>query len=210
MRQSADRPGSAGWRTSARSSRPWPSSTGPSARPASSLTDNEWLTSIRSRAIIPGGTCEFDLPAYYAWQHRPAEEPPLGHPQVVPARWCRLRIGTDTVLHLLRESGRRAARSSPTGRQLPADAFGRSYQLMQVLLDDSTAGFHPRDDSANKYMLWVRFTQQDGDLRPALGRRRHPFPAQALQFSDSFDFRNNDNRSQMPHLRYGRGLGAGE
>ncbi|MDB6002401.1 MAG: zapD, partial [Rhizobacter sp.] len=32
------------------------------------LTTNEWLMSIRSRINIPGGTCEFDLPAYYAWQ----------------------------------------------------------------------------------------------------------------------------------------------
>mgnify|MGYP006144106513 CR=1 FL=1 len=37
-----------------------------------SLTENEWLMSIRSRISIPGGTCEFDLPAYYAWQHHPA------------------------------------------------------------------------------------------------------------------------------------------
>src|SRR5712672_2727755 len=37
-----------------------------------SLTENEWLMSIRSRVGIPGGTCEFDLPGYYAWQHRPA------------------------------------------------------------------------------------------------------------------------------------------
>ena len=28
--------------------------------------------SIRSRISIPGGTCEFDLPAYYAWQQRDA------------------------------------------------------------------------------------------------------------------------------------------
>ena len=38
------------------------------------LTENEWLMSIRSRAGIPGGTCEFDLPAYYAWQHRRGAE----------------------------------------------------------------------------------------------------------------------------------------
>ena len=31
------------------------------------LTANEWLMSIRSRIGIPGGTCEFDLPAYHAW-----------------------------------------------------------------------------------------------------------------------------------------------
>ena len=37
-----------------------------------SLTENDWLMSIRSRIGIPGGTCEFDLPAYFAWQHKPA------------------------------------------------------------------------------------------------------------------------------------------
>jgi len=36
------------------------------------LTTNDWLMSIRSRINIPGGTCEFDLPAYYAWQQRDA------------------------------------------------------------------------------------------------------------------------------------------
>ena len=36
------------------------------------LTGNEWLMSIRSRISIPGGTCEFDLPAYYAWQQHTA------------------------------------------------------------------------------------------------------------------------------------------
>ena len=38
------------------------------------LTSNEWLMSIRSRINIPGGTCEFDLPAYYAWQQREPEQ----------------------------------------------------------------------------------------------------------------------------------------
>jgi cell division protein ZapD len=35
------------------------------------LASNDWLMSIRSRISIPGGTCEFDLPAYYAWQQHP-------------------------------------------------------------------------------------------------------------------------------------------
>jgi cell division protein ZapD len=45
---------------------------GVAGKAGQSLTENEWLMSIRSRAGIPGGTCEFDLPAYYAWQHRTA------------------------------------------------------------------------------------------------------------------------------------------
>ena len=30
------------------------------------LRENEWLMSVRGRSIIPGGTCEFDLPSYHA------------------------------------------------------------------------------------------------------------------------------------------------
>jgi len=37
------------------------------------LAGNDWLMSIRSRISIPGGTCEFDLPSYYAWQQHDAE-----------------------------------------------------------------------------------------------------------------------------------------
>jgi hypothetical protein len=39
-----------------------------SGKAGAALTANEWLMSIRSRISIPGGTCGFDLPAYYAWQ----------------------------------------------------------------------------------------------------------------------------------------------
>ena len=127
------------------------------------LTDNEWLTSIRSRAIIPGGTCEFDLPAYYAWQHRPVEDR-----RADILKWARplvpLRLGTNTVLRLLLESGQ-SGKVIATGGSYQQMLSGRSYQLMQVLLDESLLAFIP-EMSANKYMLWVRFTQQDGDLRP--------------------------------------------
>ena len=34
------------------------------------LRDNEWLMAIKQRAGIPGGACEFDLPAYHWWLHR--------------------------------------------------------------------------------------------------------------------------------------------
>ena len=127
------------------------------------LVDNEWLTSIRSRAIIPGGTCEFDLPAYYARQQRPAEDR-----RIDVAKWARplmpLRQGTTTVLRLLRESSQ-SGKVIATGGSYQQMLSGRSYQLMQVLLDESLLAFIP-EMSANKYMLWVRFTQQDGDLRP--------------------------------------------
>ena len=31
------------------------------------LRENEWLMSIKQRAGIPGGVCQFDLPSYHHW-----------------------------------------------------------------------------------------------------------------------------------------------
>src|SRR3954463_10524151 len=69
-----------------------------------SLTDNEWLMSIRSRIGIPGGTCEFDLPAYYAWQQLdPATR------QADLARWSMslapFAESIQLLLRMLRDSG---------------------------------------------------------------------------------------------------------
>lgn len=35
------------------------------------LKENEFLNTIRNRMAIPGGTCQFDLPAYHAWLSQP-------------------------------------------------------------------------------------------------------------------------------------------
>ena len=35
------------------------------------LKDNEFLSSIKHRSAIPGGTCEFDLPEYSHWLRQP-------------------------------------------------------------------------------------------------------------------------------------------
>ena len=38
------------------------------------LKKHEFLTSIQQRAAIPGGTCDFDLPAYHFWLQQPAKQ----------------------------------------------------------------------------------------------------------------------------------------
>ena len=37
---------------------------GQSGRAGTHLRENEWLMTIKQRAAIPGGTCEFDLPSF--------------------------------------------------------------------------------------------------------------------------------------------------
>ncbi len=126
------------------------------------LRDNEWLMSIRSRTIIAGGACEFDLPSYYAWQHRHHEAR-----QRDIATWAApfrpLYESLAIVLKLLRESAQRSTLRAQQGSfQQPLG--GKSFQMVQVRLDPA-AGAIP-EISANKYLLWIRFTSQDGDLRP--------------------------------------------
>jgi len=38
-----------------------------SGKVGQALRDNEWLMSIKQRAVIPGGLCQFDVPSYHYW-----------------------------------------------------------------------------------------------------------------------------------------------
>jgi cell division protein ZapD len=127
------------------------------------LRDNEWLMSIRSRAIIAGGACEFDLPSYHAWQHRPAET--RRHDI---AGWAApfqpLHDSLSIVLGLLRESAQRSSLTAQPGSGFQQQLGGKTFQMVQVRLDPATGAIP--EISANKYLLWIRFTSQGGDLRP--------------------------------------------
>ena len=142
------------------------------------VRENEWLMSIRGRTIIPGGACEFDLPSYYAWQQRSAEQrftdisnwfAPL-----VP-----LFDAIGVVLRLLRESGRSAKIIAPAGSYQQM-LQGKVYQMLRLSLDE-TLGVIP-EISANKYMLWVRFTSQDGDMKPRSFEQDVPFELTLCNF----------------------------
>ena len=126
------------------------------------LRDNEWLTSIRSRASIPGGTCEFDLPSYHAWLMRDSSSRRDDlHAWIQPLHKFSAALGI--VLRLLRESAHHSTQVAAQGSYQQA-LQGRSYALMQIRLPHSTAAIP--EISANRYMLWIRFTTPDGDLKP--------------------------------------------
>ena len=126
------------------------------------VRDNEWLMSIRGRTIIPGGACEFDLPSYYAWQHQPAERRYAD----ISAWFMPLLPLFDAisiVLRLLRESGRAADLVAPAASYQQM-LQGKVYQMLRLSLNISLGAIP--EISANKYMLWVRFTSQGGDMKP--------------------------------------------
>ena len=142
------------------------------------VRDNEWLMSIRGRTIIPGGACKFDLPSYYAWQQRPAAQ---RHADIMG--WfgplVPLFDALSLVLRLLRDSGSTARMSAVAGSYQQM-LQGKVYQMLRLSLDDA-AGAIP-EISANKYMLWVRFTTQGGDLKPKPLEEDVPFELTLCNF----------------------------
>jgi len=135
------------------------------------IRDNEWLMSVRGRTIIPGGACEFDLPAYYAWQQYPFERRFQDISQWF-APMAPLFDAIGIVLRLLRESGHSAKINAEDGSYQQM-LQGKVYQMLRLSLDIGLGAIP--EISANKYMLWVRFTRQDGDEKPRSFEGEVPF-----------------------------------
>jgi len=129
------------------------------------LSSNEWLMSIRSRVSIPGGTCEFDLPAYYAWQQYEPQRRRADLMQWV-ATLMPLAEALQVLLGLLRDSGSPHKVVAPAGQYQQTLPQGRAYQLLRVRLpaaDDLVP-----EISGHRLMVSVRLMKQDGEgrLRP--------------------------------------------
>jgi cell division protein ZapD len=127
-----------------------------------SLTENEWLMSIRSRAGIPGGTCEFDLPAYYAWQHRSAASR-----RADLERWSNTLSPLASSIYLLLKLLRDADvpyKVIATGGQFQQNLpQGRSFQLLRLRIDPRL-GLIP-EISGNRLMVSVRLMRHEADDR---------------------------------------------
>ncbi len=140
-----------------------------------SLASNEFLMAVRSRISIPGGTCEFDLPAYYHWQQRD-----------VPARRADLLSWIETLtplaealnvlLGLIREAGspqRVVAQGGQYQQSLPA---GRTYHLLRLRIERESQ-LVP-EISGHRLMVSVRFMRADAE-----GRMRPVTDDQAFELS---------------------------
>ena len=129
------------------------------------LKECDFLTTIRHRSAIPGGTCTFDLPDYAYWLHLPAAE---RRKQL--DEWTNhikpICDAVAEVLWLTREAT--AAKPQVATGGLFQHAFDRSEQasLVRVLLPASV-GMFP-EISAGQHRFTIRFVRWRGvDSRPA-------------------------------------------
>jgi cell division protein ZapD len=137
-----------------------------SGKTGQSLTENDWLMSIRSRISIPGGTCEFDLPAYYEWQHRS-----VAQRQNDLQTWVQtiapLAEAIALLMKMLRDSGSAQKVIAPNGQFQQNLQQGRTFQLLRL-------GIDPQQElipeiSGNRLMISVRLMRlgEGGRLQPA-------------------------------------------
>ncbi|MCY1248887.1 Cell division protein ZapD [compost metagenome] len=80
--------------------------------------------------------------------------------------------GLALVLRLLRESSEVVSFQAPQGAYQEM-LTGKTFQLLRVWVDPELGVFP--EMSANKYVIWVRFSTQDNELKPQPVTRDIPF-----------------------------------
>ena len=127
------------------------------------LKQNELLSAIKQRTSIPGGCCDFDLPAYHFWleqahSKRQADlQSWLDHFEAV----CE---SINLVLHLIRDSALPVSEVAVEGFfQLALDA-NQPCQLVRVSLPRSSPYFP--EISGGKHRFNIRFMRFNLDQRP--------------------------------------------
>ncbi|NLC35837.1 MAG: cell division protein ZapD, partial [Alcaligenaceae bacterium] len=104
-----------------------------------SLRDNEWLTSLRGRLAVPGGSSPVDMPSFFSWQLKSFEER-RNDLRTWIEPFMSLYRGLALILRMLRDSGDvrdMMARDGAYQEMLS----GKTYQLLRVWIDDSRRVF---------------------------------------------------------------------
>jgi cell division protein ZapD len=134
-------------------------------RAGTHLRDNEWLMAIKQRTAIPGGVCEFDLPAYHYWLNRPADERRRDLAGWIDP-FVPIAAGVGIVLRLLRENGRAGRHTAHHGVFQLMLTTTKIAQLLRLSMSHELPCVP--EISANKYALNIRFIGVTGFDRGAV------------------------------------------
>jgi len=118
------------------------------------MRENEWLMAIKQRTGIPGGVCEFDLPAYHHWLNldAPARQQDL---QSWLGPLLPIHSGLSIILRLLRDNGRVSRHTAQHGVFQLMLTTAKVAQLLRLSLARDLPCIP--EISANKYALNIRF-----------------------------------------------------
>lgn len=130
----------------------------------SHLKENDFIGSIRQRAAIPGGTCDFDLPEYHHWLAQPFPER-----KKILMDWIEpfetVQLGVMHTLNLIRESTPYQSKVANNGFYDQNLDTSKPNQLLRIEVKNKD-NFFP-ECSAGKHRFSIRFlTQDDPNLSP--------------------------------------------
>ena len=135
------------------------------------LRENEWLMNIKQRSIMPGGTCEFDIPSYHYWRQQDANLR-----REILRNWLTqflpIHAGMKIVLRLLRENGKVLQFTAHQGTFQQMQG-GRVAQILRITLSRNLACIP--EVSANKYAINIRFISADYAAKSTLFEQDVPF-----------------------------------
>ena len=137
---------------------------GLSNQPGQALREDEFITAIRQRSSIPGGTCDFDLPAYHQWLESAADRRKPDQ-----QRWMNsldpVRQAIELLLKMIRNSADARSLSCTQGNYQRQLDSGTPFQLIRVLLPQESPYY--AEVSGSKHRFSVRFLKP-GKERPQL------------------------------------------
>ncbi len=126
------------------------------------LKKNDFISSIRQRASIPGGTCDFDLPEYHHWlgqSHLQRKKALVGWIEPFEI----VQKGISHSLQLIRQSAQPKKKLAPKGFYNQNLDPSMSSQLICVSVEST---YFP-ECSAGKQRFSIRFlTQTDPNSNP--------------------------------------------
>ena len=124
----------------------------------SHLKDNDFINSIKQRSVIPGGTCDFDLPAYHYWLTQAADKRTK-----TLSSWLQpfspVHNAVTHCLNLIRDSAEVESCIATRGfYQRNLDSH-QPNQLIRVFVEQTSQCFP--EISAGKHRFSIRFLAQE-------------------------------------------------
>lgn len=131
------------------------------SQPGQELRDDEFITNIRQRSSIPGGSCDFDLPAYHLWLEAPKERRFEDQKQWF-ATLDPIRQAIELLLKMIRGSADPQTLVSESGSYQKQLENALPHQMIRVMLESGSPYY--AEISGSKHRFTLRF------MRPTSGR----------------------------------------
>lgn len=134
-------------------------------QPGQTLRKNEFITSIKQRSSIPGGSCNFDLPGYYFW----LKSQKIDKTTQLKDWQTGINIINRAVklaLELIRNSSNPVVKTAKRGFYQQSIESDTACQLIRVKIPSESV-YYP-EISGGKHRVSIRFMEQ-----PSMNQRPH-------------------------------------